>query len=143
MSVPAPDADREFLILDVTDLSAQEGYLLDIAFDEMRSECLLHLTRVVAKIASRLTREFWDATPNINIRESGIFKLFWEREVVLHALVGLLKKGGQFTPESCSIIECIKKVDNKWGNRFFTLELLLSKIKPPLSDRIHVSPGRL
>jgi hypothetical protein len=97
----------------------------------MRSACLLHLTQVVAKIASWLTREFWDATTNNNIRESGIFELFWEREVILHALVGLLKKGGQLTPESHNIVEYIKKVDNKWGNRFFTLELFLSKINPP------------
>ncbi len=70
-----------------------------------------------------------------------MFELFWEREVFLHALVSLLKKGGQFTPESCNIIECIKKVDNKWGNRFFTLELLLSKIKPPRAAKFMCHPG--
>ncbi len=70
-----------------------------------------------------------------------MFELFWEHEVFLRALVSLLKKGGQFTPESRNIVECIKEVDNKWGNRFLTLELLLSEIKPPRAAKFMCHPG--
>jgi len=78
-----------------------------------------------------LSRELRDTTTNVDTRERGIFKLVREGEIFLHTLKCFLKKGGQFAPESCDIVERIKKVNDEWGRCFFTLELLLLKIKPP------------
>ena len=75
----------------------------------MRPSCLLHITQVVAKTASGLSWEFWDAATNVDVGERGMFKLVGERKVVLHTLKCFLKKGGQFAPKSCDIIECVEK----------------------------------
>ncbi len=107
----------------------------------MRPLCLLHLTRVVAKTASGLPWEFWDATTNVDIRERGVFEVVREREIVLHALKCFLEKGGQFAPESRNIIECVKKGNDEWGDRFFSLELLLPKIKSSCSAKFMCHAG--
>ncbi len=78
---------------------------------------------------------------NVDVGERGVFKLVGEPEVILHALKCFLKKGGQFAPESCDIIECVEKVNDEWGHLFFALELLLPKIKSPCAA-IHVPRGR-
>ena len=76
-----------------------------------------------------------------DIRERGVFELFWKHAVVLHALKSLLKKGGQFTLESRNVIECIKEVNDEWGHHFFALELLLPKIKSPRAAKFMCHAG--
>jgi hypothetical protein len=88
-----------------------------------------------------LSRELRNATTNVDIRERGIFELVREREIILHALKCFLKKEGQFTPESRDVIECVKKVNDEWGHRFFTLELLLPKVKSPCAAKFMCHAG--
>jgi hypothetical protein len=70
-----------------------------------------------------------------------MFKLVEEREVVLHTLKCFLKKGGQFAPKSCDIIECVEKKNDEWGHCFFALELLLPKIKSPCAAKFMCHAG--
>jgi len=58
------------------------------------------LTWVIAKIATGLSWEFWDAKTNVDIRERGVIELVRKREIILHALKCFLEKGGQFASES-------------------------------------------
>jgi hypothetical protein len=73
--------------------------------------------------------EFWNATPDVDVRERGELKLIWEHEIILHALECILKKGGEFTSDSCDVVECVEKVDNEWGRRFLALDLLLPEVE--------------
>ncbi len=107
----------------------------------MRPSCLLHITQVVAKTASRLSWEFWAAATNVDVRERSMFELVRERKVILHALKCFLKKGGQFTPKSHDIIECVEKENDEWGHRYFALELPFLKIKSPCAAKFMCHAG--
>ena len=85
--------------------------------------------------------EFRDATTNVDIWERGVFKLVREREIILHALKCFLEKGGQFAPESRNLIKCVQKLNNEWGHCFFTLEMLLPKIKNPCTTKFVCHAG--
>jgi hypothetical protein len=88
-----------------------------------------------------LSWEFWDAATNVDVGESGMFKLVGEREVVLHTLKCFLKKGGHFALKSRDIIECVEKENDEWGHRFFALELFLPKIKSPCAAKFMCHAG--
>ena len=76
-----------------------------------------------------LSWDVWDATPDVDVQERRELEPIWEQEVILHTLECILKKGGEFASDSCNVVECLEKVDDKWGHCFLALDLLLPEVE--------------
>jgi len=63
------------------------------------------------------------------------------REAYSNSAGSVKSSFSQFTLESRDVIECVKKVNDEWGYHFFTLELLLPKVKSPCAAKFMCHAG--
>jgi hypothetical protein len=59
-----------------------------------------------------------------------MFKLLWENEVVLHALVCLSDEGEELRANGSKIIEGVQVVDDEGSAPLYALKFFLPKIEP-------------